>query len=114
MIEYKIHHPDEISNIAASLADEFLKPLFDFCNERNYFVYIGSLAEIMDWSCEFYAQYHHKLADWEKFEHSQDNIFRARSKAEFLKAWGSNRIKLFYSELGKSRLDGEAENFRKD
>jgi len=93
-----VNDSGQIDTIAIRLANRFLNPLFDFCNKKNYFIYIGSLAEIMDWSYEFYHQYDHKLRDWEIFESSHENIFNAASKDEFLLAWGSNRIKQFYEQ----------------
>ena len=88
----------QIDTIAIRLASKFLNPLFDFCSQKNYFVYIGSLAEIMDWSYEFFYLYDQKLQDWKNFESSNENIFNAESKDEFLLAWGNNRIQQFYEQ----------------
>ena len=88
----------QIDTIAIRLAKNFLNPLFDFCNQKNYFVYIGSLAEIMDWSYEFYNLYEHKIRDWKNFESSNENIFNAVNEDEFLIAWGNSRIQQFYEE----------------
>ena len=89
---------EQIDTIAIRLANKFLNPLFDFCNQKNYFVYIGSLAEIMDWSYEFYNQYEHKLKNWQNFVSSNENVFDAVSQDEFLIAWGNNRIQQFYEQ----------------
>jgi len=74
------------------LSDNFVKPLFDFRDEKNYPAYVKSLAEILNWSLEFYQQYHHKLKDWEAFEKSADNIYDAVNPNDFLIAWGQKRI----------------------
>jgi len=87
--------------IATRLADKFLKPLLDFYNAKNYSVYIGSLTEIIDWSFEFYNEYHLKLNDWGTFETSSENIYEAANREEFLIAWGNNRIQLFYTQKEK-------------
>ncbi|MBS1597416.1 MAG: hypothetical protein JST75_04270 [Bacteroidetes bacterium] len=90
--------PERIDTIAIRLANKFLNQLFDFCNQKNYFVYVGSLAEIMDWSYEFHQQYDHKIKDWETFGTSNENIFNAVSQDEFLIAWGNHRIAKFYEQ----------------
>ena len=48
MIVSSSNDTDQVGLFAVCLADNFLKPLYDFCNERNYFVYVGCLAEILD------------------------------------------------------------------
>ena len=61
---YQIGDADQIDKIAVCLADNFVKPLFDFHNEKKYQAYVKSLAEILNWSSEFYKQYYQKLNDW--------------------------------------------------
>jgi len=98
MIVSSSNDTDQVGLFAVCLADNFLKPLYDFCNERNYFVYVGCLAEILDWSQEFYNRYHHKLNNWEAFEKSRENIFSAVNRDDFLIAWGYKRIEQFFSQ----------------
>ena len=95
------NHPDHITVIAVRLADHFVKPLYEFNKERNYFVYVGCLSEILDWSAEFYKQYNHKLNNWEDFVKSKDNIYDAVSEENFLISWGNDRIKKFYAQYRK-------------
>ena len=92
------NHSEQIEMIAARLADQFVKPLFDFRNEKSYFTYIGSLAEILDWSYEFHNLYSYQMEDWESFLASKENIYHAVSRDEFLIAWGKSRIKQFYAQ----------------
>src|SRR6478735_11089398 len=68
---------DEIGMIAACLSDNYLTILYDFCNGRNLFGYIGCLSEISDWSHEFYREYYEKMTKWENFEESEENIYNA-------------------------------------
>ncbi|SRR5258706_15780269 len=89
---------DHIAMIAACLADNYLKPLNDFCNEKKYFGYIGSLAEISNWAHEFYNGYCHKLNEWDAFEGSEDNIYNAVNWDDFLVAWGYSRLQQFFVE----------------
>ena len=94
----QIGDADQIDKIAVCLADNFVKPLFDFHNEKKYQAYVKSLAEILNWSREFYKQYYQKLNDWESFEKSNDNIYNADNRNDFLIAWGCNRIQLFFAQ----------------
>jgi len=89
---------ERVDEIAVRLANKFLTQLFNFCNQKNYFVYVGSLAEIMDWSYEFFNQYDKKISDWKNFEASNENIYDAATRDEFLIAWGNERIQQFYIE----------------
>ena len=92
------HQCDQIEMIAARLADQFVKPLFDFRKEKNYFTYIGSLSEILDWSYEFHNMYSCQIEDWESFLVSKENIYHAVNRDEFIVAWGKSRIKQFYAQ----------------
>jgi hypothetical protein len=89
---------DEIDHIAISLADHFAKPLYRFTDAKSYTEYIEILKEILQWSLEFYVLYHHKLKSWENFEGSQENIYKAISKNEFLIAWGQDKLRKFTNE----------------
>lgn len=88
---------DQIGMIAACLTDNFLKPLYNFSNEKNYFGYLGSLAEISDWSHEFYDEYGLSLNDWESFQSSGKNIYKSPNWNDFLVAWGTERIREFFA-----------------
>jgi len=96
---------DEIGMIAACLSDNYLKILYDFCNGRNLFGYIGCLSEISDWSHEFYREYYDKMNEWEVFEESDDNIYNAVSWDDFLIEWGFNRFKKFLDEHGEPNIE---------
>ncbi len=105
MIAYSKNHADQICDndqidkIAACLADNFLKPLYHFCNEKNYFVYVACLAEILDWSHEFYNQYYNNVNDWEAFEEIKDNVYNTGVyRNNFLIVWGDKRIKQFFAQ----------------
>ena len=96
---------DEVGMIAACLSDNYLKILYDFCSERNLFGYTGCLSEISDWSHEFFREYQDKMAEWEVFEESNDNIYNAVAWDDFLIEWGCDRIKKFLNELGESNSE---------
>ena len=86
---------DQVNEIASSLADNFVRQLYDFYNEKSYSAYLKSMSEIYHWAHEFYIQYNYKLNDWESFKESPENSYQAISKEGFLIAWGKNRMKVF-------------------
>ncbi len=102
MKAYLKNHPDEIGNIAISLADNFAKSLYHFTDAKSYSEYIENLKEILKWSHEFYGIYYHKLNNWENFESSRDNIYRSASSNDFLISWGKDRLNQFIDEFVKS------------
>jgi hypothetical protein len=89
---------DHMAMIAACLADNFLKPLNDFCNEKRYLGYVGTLAEISDWAHEFYDAYCNKLDNWDTFENSEDNKYTPTNWDDFLVAWGHGRLQQFFAQ----------------
>jgi predicted nucleotidyltransferase len=97
------NHSEEIDKIAISLAVHFAKPLYYFTDAKSYSEYIEILKEILQWSLEFYVEYHHKLKSWENFEISQENIYKAVNKNEFLIAWGKDKLKKFTDEYPDNR-----------
>jgi hypothetical protein len=94
---------DQISLIASRLADKFVKTMYDANCEKNYFVYVGCLSEILNWSGEFYNNYFHKLNDWSSFKSSKDNIYNAVDRDDFLAAWGSGKISQFFARNKKEK-----------
>lgn len=98
MTAFPLINSDHIGMIAACLTDNFLQPLYNFSNEKNYFGYLGTLSEINDWSHQFYSEYNHTLMDWETFQHSEDNIYHAVNWNAFLVAWGHNKMNEFFAE----------------
>lgn len=99
MISHSKNHFDQVSEIANCLADNFVKPLYNFCTQKSYYVYSGILTEIIDRAQEFHEQYQDKLNDRETFEKSDDNIYDATTPHEFLVTWGNARTdKFFFSQ----------------
>jgi hypothetical protein len=96
MNSHSKNHTAQIGEIANRLADNFAKPLYNFCTEKNYYVCIGILKEITDWAQEFYEQYQDKLSDWGAFKKSSDNISNATTPHEFLITWGNARVNKFF------------------
>jgi hypothetical protein len=104
MKAYLKNHPDEIGNIAISLADNFAKSLYHFTAAKSYTEYIENLKEILKWSHEFHSQYYHKLNNWERFESSRDNIYRSANSKDFLISWGQTRLNQFIDEFVKNAV----------
>ena len=111
MINPSKNHTAQICEIANRLADNYVKPLYNFCTEKNYYVYIGILIEIIDWAHEFDEQYQDKINDWEAFKKSSDNIYTAATPYEFLMAWGNDRAnKFFISNTTEYENSGSGED----
>ena len=90
----------EIGLIAACLADNFLKPLYDFCSKHNLHGYIGTLNVVSEWAHDFYDIYNEKIADWESFESSGDNIYESIAWDDFVISWGRDLLEKFLKENG--------------
>lgn len=89
---------DFIDVVIDLLVENFLKPLNQLCREKNYFVHVASLAELVDWSQEFWNQYFDLPGDWETFKSSDRNIFRAEDINDFIIAFGREKFKNFCNE----------------
>jgi hypothetical protein len=95
MIPLFKNQTDLIDTIADRLVENFAEPLFDLSIEKNYFVYLGTVAEIMSWSGELYDNYYQQLLDWENFKVSRGNTFHAITRDDFIIAWGKERMKKY-------------------
>ena len=96
MIEYSNNRIEQIDRIAFCLANKFVKPLYNLCDEKNYHGYIKCLMEIRKWASEFYNKYYYELYNWKVFEKSIENIYNAANRDDFLIAWGCSRIRGVY------------------
>ena len=96
MSDYSNNRIEQIDKIAFCLANKFVKPLYNLCDEKNYQGYISCLTEILKWASEFYNKYYYELYNWRVFEKSMKNIYNAGDRDDFLIAWGCSRIRRFY------------------
>ncbi|TAJ47359.1 MAG: hypothetical protein EPO58_15780 [Chitinophagaceae bacterium] len=87
----------EIGMYAACLADNCLNELY----EKSGRGYISALDEITAWAHEFYAKYYEKLKDWETFEETEDNIYKAVCWDDFVIAWGIDRLKVYLTSINR-------------
>jgi hypothetical protein len=87
-----------IKMVANRLAEKFLEPLLLLSKVKNYSTHIGGLAEMLDWSWEFYDQYYDKIINWERFRWSGDNIYNVVTLDGLIVAFGRHRIKKFYAQ----------------
>jgi hypothetical protein len=88
---------DFIKLVTNRLAKNFLVPLFDLTNEKNYSAQIGRLAEILDWAKEFYDRYYATITNWEKFRYSNDNVYNACTLEDFIISFGKEKLQKFYA-----------------
>ena len=84
----------EIGMLAACLADHYLNQLY----EKSQIGYIGVLDEISAWAHEFYNKYYQPMKDWEAFEESDANIYKAICWDDFVVAWGQDRFNAYLSK----------------
>ncbi|MEO8110018.1 MAG: hypothetical protein ABI594_08305 [Ginsengibacter sp.] len=89
---------DFIKMVAKCLAEKLIWFLFPANKEKNYSEHIGGLAEILDWSEEFYEQYYDKILNWEIFRYSGENVHNAETPNELIMAFGQERLKKFYAQ----------------
>ena len=82
----------EIGLLAACLADNYLKEIY----EKSGRGYIAALDEISAWAHEFYQAYYEKLKDWETFEESEDNTYKAVCWDDFVIGWGKDRLAKYF------------------
>jgi len=101
MNSHSKNHIEQVGEIANCLAANFVKPLYNCCTEKNYYVYIGILIEILDWAHEFYEEHHDKLGNWEALKRSGNNIDNTMPLQEFLVAWGNDRANKFFISYSK-------------
>lgn len=91
-------HVDFIKMVANRLAEKFIRPLFEFTQEKNYSAHIGGLAEILDWANEFSEQYYNNFIEGETFRGSTDNIYKAETLNDLIIAFGQERLQTFYAK----------------
>ena len=90
-----ILNADPVGLIAAYLAGKFVKPLFDSYKKHNYQVYVRCLAEILNWSQEFYDLYYNNK-NVNDFKNNTELIYHnGIHRSDFLSAWGDKKIKQF-------------------
>jgi hypothetical protein len=87
---------DFIKMVASRLAEKFIRQLSALSNVKNYPALVGGLAEILEWSEEFYNLFFDKINDWEMFRWSNDNIHNANTLDDLIIAFGENRLKNFH------------------
>ena len=78
---------------AACLADNWMAELY----EKSGKGYIAALDEITAWAHEFYNSYYENLKDWETFEQSEDNTYKAVCWDDFVIAWGKDRLEKYFA-----------------
>ncbi len=91
---------DFIKMVAKCLSEKFLEQMFFFNKRRNYSMHVGALAEILDWSLEFYDGYYDTLLSKRMFTESLSLVHINAELDHLITVFGRNRIKKFYTENG--------------
>ncbi len=89
---------DFIKMVANRLVEKLIWFLFPLNSEKNYAAHIGGLAEILEWSEEFYSKYYDKILNWETFKRSSENIYNAVTPDDLIITFGQERLKKFYTQ----------------
>ena len=89
---------DFVKMVANLLAENFVQPLFELTEKKDYPTRIGGLAEIIDWAKEFHDQYYDKIIDWNAFQQSKDNIYNAKTFMDLIIVFGQEKLKIFYNK----------------
>jgi hypothetical protein len=53
-----------IGMVAKQLTQKFMIQLSQLCNKKNYFTHAGILAEMFEWSLEFFDMYYEELQNY--------------------------------------------------
>jgi hypothetical protein len=72
--------------------------LFLLSKEKNYCIYIGGLAKILDWSTEFYYQHYDNIITWKSYMERSDTTDKTIALDELIVAFGNERIKHFFEK----------------
>jgi hypothetical protein len=86
-----------IELVADYLARKFIQPLLLYSNEKNYPAYVGGLAEILDWSIDFYDQYYTKIITCKNKNQVCKNKYNADTLERLIVAFGQERLLTFYA-----------------
>lgn len=87
-----------IETVASRLAEKFIKPLLLFSKEKSYPAHIGGLAEILDWSMEFYEKYYEQIITSERYNEGGGTNYKTAEFDDLIVAFGKDRIKKFYTQ----------------
>ena len=101
---------DFIKIVANQLAKNFMNLLFELTKEKSYAAHIGGLAEILDWSGEFYDRYYDKVMNAGMFACSNGNIYNDTALHDLIDAFGNERFKKFCAQ-NENRTNYFAEKY---
>ena len=86
---------DFLSCTMLILFANFLDPLFELQAEKNYYTHIGSVAQIIEWSREFYMMHYEHLDDMRHADVSENNGCFSSKIEPLLLLFGRERIETF-------------------
>ena len=80
------------------LLDNCIKLFYKVSKEKNYYIQVGIIAEILDWSNEFTEIYYDKTINWDLFKNSKKNIHDAPTLYDLIIVFGQEKIKKIGSQ----------------
>jgi hypothetical protein len=84
---------DFINTTTKKLVEFFLEPVFNLNQEKSYYTHVGSLAEISEWSLEFYNKYYEKVTHWEHESGAGEYPAHRAAVESLIIAFGKERLK---------------------
>jgi hypothetical protein len=91
-----------VRHVFQRLAEICIASLAKVNSQNNYIAHVGNLAEVVEWTWEFFDHYYPGIIDWPEFEKSSENIFNSQSMEEFICAFGHARFLKFCLDHGDS------------
>ena len=87
-----------IKMVATSLMGKLIEPIFKSNKRKAFPEHVGAIAEILEWSEEFYEQYYKKTLDWQTFKLSRENIHSVTILDDLIAAFGEEKVKTFFAK----------------
>ena len=87
-----------IKMVATSLMEKLIEPIFKSNKRKAFPEHVGVIAEILEWSEEFYDRYYIKTLDWQAFKLSSENIHNVTILDDLITAFGKEKLKIFFEK----------------
>ena len=91
---------DFMNTTTKKLVEFFLEPVFNLNHEKSYYTHVGCLAEISEWSREFYHLYYEKVSHWEHQNKASDYPSHMAAVESLIIAYGKDKLKDYSLKTG--------------
>ena len=73
----------------------YLDPLFNLQEEKNYYTHMGVVAHIVDWSRDFYRSLHEGPIEWKRMSINEKEDFSQAELKQRVLAYGREKMENF-------------------